>query len=1017
MITHLKYVLFQRPIYFGGVPDYCTLIEGYDITLAKTWNKLKYSRIVLLTKKGFQFKVEENRMEDTISTIWIKVGGRGLKGVRICGIYREHKIIKQPEPNLSDDVRCQVQRWKKIIGQWIDGSSADSCLIIGDTNIDALKWTNPDQAIEEMVDTIKEEIITRNFQQIIQGPTRFWVNKDPSLIDQVWSNSPQRISEIKNFTRSTADHNVICVSHRMKAKQSTTQESVSRNWSNFKEDEFKRQITLEDWTPILSSKSLEEANFMFQEQFLKILDAMAPLRRNQPRRRNSGWISKATRDKMTRRDMIRDKAVLTNLPEDWTNYKEIKNQVNRDVKRDKKEHNEEIYEKIMEKKDAKMLYRACKNKLGWTHGGTPESFLLDGKPTRNPREMAQAQMNAWENKVTRLMSNIPTRTEDPLNILDKAFSRWEKTSRTEELVFQPARRKEIIDAIKDLGNGHAYGQDTLDGSLMKLVAEGIAAPIEHIVNLSIVNSSFTSRWKMAKLIPLHKGGIKSKLEPESFRPIALLPQVSKIVEKIIKLQIVQHFDTNKMWNSNLHSYRKLLSTTTALSDICDRVITASEDKEIAAAIAIDESAAFDTIPHQTLLRKMKKYKMSNSAMKWINDYISNRTQYTSIGGQESTMRIVKAGVPQGSILGPILYNIFINDLPDLCNDYVNCSNENHRNTQDLFPENCKSCGMITSFADDAIFVTSNRNREQNQNRLSLMLETMKTYLNNNGMSVNPSKTILFEFMLKQKQCKTQGTPPYLVTLTDKGDIKVLSPKESSICLGGTLQRDLQWKSMIETGEEAILPILRKKLGALKFIGRDIPRNGRLLLSNGIILGKLNYLLVLYGGTQYKYLRKLQVLCNDTMRFITGAGRRTKTQDLVKMVNWMTVVEMIKYQTIIAAWKIIWKDTPINMARNFSINDDKTLNTNTPRLQNSKYGMRWRIYQEWNSIPQEYREVNTLPVFKARIKKWIISCRTSEDLVEQIDEIENMEDRVDLDDIENMEDTEDPDEAENEDGNQ
>ena len=310
------------------------------------------------------------------------------------------------------------------------------------------------------------------------------------------------------------------------------------------------------------------------------------------------------------------------------------------------------------KKDAKMLYKVTKNLLGWTQGGTPESFLLAGKLTRNPRIMAQAQMDTWVNKVRRLMSNLPMRTEDPLKILDRAFDRWEESKNVTELIFQPVSRIEVINTIKELGNGHAYGHDTLDGKLMKIVAEGIAAPVEHLINLSIRKSRFTSRWKMARLIPLHKGGIKSKLDPESFRPIALLPQISKLVEKIIKKQLVQHLDSNKMWNDNLHSYRKLLSTTTALTDICDRVVTATEDREIAAAIAVDESAAFDTIPHDTLLRKLRKYKIGNTAMEWLEDYISGRTQYVSLGGQDSSMLPVRAGVPQGSILGPILYKNF-----------------------------------------------------------------------------------------------------------------------------------------------------------------------------------------------------------------------------------------------------------------------------------------------------------------------------------------------------------------------
>ena len=156
-------------------------------------------------------------------------------------------------------------------------------------------------------------------------------------------------------------------------------------------------------------------------------------------------------------------------------------------------------------------------------------------------------------------------------------------------------------------------------------------------------------------------------------------------------------------------------------------------------------------------------------------------------------------------------------MPDICNNYMSCNDRAHEDKSTLFARNCSRCGTITAFADDAIYVTANKHREQNQNKLIQIMDRMKEYMANSRMTINPSKTLIWEFIIKQKWCKTQGVAPSLLTITDQGNTKKVCSKESSTYLGGVLERDLQWKAHLETGEDAILPILRKKLGALKYV--------------------------------------------------------------------------------------------------------------------------------------------------------------------------------------------------------
>ena len=236
--------------YFHDTPKHLTEIEGYKFEVAKTMENLKYSRIVLLCRDDLLYTIETQRMSNKFSSIWIKIGNRGKTSLRIGGAYREHYLIRQPEPNNSRDQINQEIRWNNFVGQWKSACNSGPTVVIGDINLDLLKWETPDQILENMVETVKTEIMTRNISQVINGPTRFWNGKAPSLIDHCWSNCVEKIYNIKNISRSTADHNVIGINFKMKGKIISSQEIKGRDRRNWSVEEFKRQLNIMSWETV-----------------------------------------------------------------------------------------------------------------------------------------------------------------------------------------------------------------------------------------------------------------------------------------------------------------------------------------------------------------------------------------------------------------------------------------------------------------------------------------------------------------------------------------------------------------------------------------------------------------------------------------------------------------------------------------------------------------------------------------------------------------------------------------------
>ena len=225
-------------------------------------------------------------------------------------------------------------------------------------------------------------------------------------------------------------------------------------------------------------------------------------------------------------------------------------------------------------------------------------------------------------KVQKLIRELPQMNDDPLAVLQEALDCWENKDARNEFAFKPIKSLDLLKIVGKMGNTSSSANDRLDALMIKNGIQYLHEPLLHVINLSISTNTFASRWKIGKLLPLHKGKGLDHRDPASFRPISLLPIIGKLTERALQPQIILHMTLSKQLNLNHHSYRAEHSTTTAMLQLSDLIFEGCNLNEITTAVTLDQSAAFDMLKHNTLLKKLSMYKFQR-----VHDRLSDRSNY------------------------------------------------------------------------------------------------------------------------------------------------------------------------------------------------------------------------------------------------------------------------------------------------------------------------------------------------------------------------------------------------------
>ena len=262
-------------------------------------------------------------------------------------------------------------------------------------------------------------------------------------------------------------------------------------------------------------------------------------------------------------------------------------------------------------------------------------------------------------------------------------------------------------------------------------------------------------------------------------------------------------------------------------------------------------------------------------------------------------------------------------------------------------------------------------------KINRNLIELEQFLSDNELSVNMGKTSIKELMIKQKKGRLGGEPPSIIVTTEHGEQREIKDNTNFRILGANIQQNMGWSSHLETGKKAVFPKVRKQFGAIKMLGKQLPRKCKKLLVEGLLISKMQYLLVVWGNQEGRMMTTAQRLENQMARWITGCGKGIRITSLMDEVGWKTMKEMVRIQSLTMIWKLINIEKPEILREKIVVEDDLHLTSRTPRLKFTENSFLIKSIKIWNDTPLEIRQMKSLPTFKRHIDKWIKEMRDKE----------------------------------------
>lgn len=765
-------------------------IPGYQMASCFTRKDSIHGGSCIFVHKNVEF-VEIEQLKQKSKEIILECSAVELKWQKtiIINIYRSPSGDIKEFFSILDDILKEGSKYK-----------THTIVVSGDFNID---FGNKNS--KELINFL--DIVTSYDLKItIHDPTRI-TNTSKKTLDNILTNNEKYLSRV--VISSLSDHLAQEITIDTNTSQNFSRTYEIRNFSDKNLAQIEAKLQEVSWKEKLTNKDSNNCHSILEEIISKIINEVSPKTICKQTTKCKKWLTVELKNKCKIKRQLYEGMIKGEVSK--KTYEDFRDQLKKDIQYQKRKCNSEFL--LASDNKIRDTWKLINN-------------VTDRKSQKIKFNIAnfKTEDESYEEKLNNINKQLIDMVED-INI-NTQVNKSLITSTINTFVLLPTDAEEVYNTIQALKNTHTVGYDEIPTKLLKYCAHSLAEPLSILINKCFQEGTFPDKLKITMLTLLHKKGDVSELN--NYRPIALLSVIAKVMEKIIANRIYDFLIKFKILNDNQNGYIKNRSTTRAVFQMLEDIITGINENEYTVCLYVDLTKAFDSVHHQTLLEKLEALGFRGPTLKLFKSYLSNRQQYLVTEDDHTGKRLIsngytiKRGVPQGSVLGPILYLLYVNELPKLLNH------------------------ITTSFADDTSIVI--RSTGVTVDKIISVLESLNEWYQQNNLKLNISKTNIMEFKNKQN-----------IAIEFKNE--KLNPTNDTMFLGVNIDSELNWKEHIY--------YISSKLSsfnyALKILATTVNRAASLSAYYAYVQSRLKYGIIFWGNSvEAERLFKIQKACIRSM---------------------------------------------------------------------------------------------------------------------------------------------------------
>ncbi|KAI5732387.1 hypothetical protein M8J77_026107 [Diaphorina citri] len=777
-------------------------------------------------------------------------------------------------------------------------------VILGDFNVDLSTTSRASAQLRDRFSSLNLHILPTD--------TTHHTATSHSLLDLMVVGDERSVISHGKLPVGSSDHDLIYLVFNLYSSRPRPKLITCRNFKHLNPELFLRDALSTDWNSVYSLDDIDSKVLAFNNLVISLFDKHAPFHTFMAKQRPAPWMSHEIKHMLNRRDRARRKFVLTKSSIHHESYTTARNR-------------------------AKQMIR--NSKLRYAHSLFPPD-LTQEEFHKNVKKILpkskECNILLSPDELVESFSSVP---QPPQALIDSTSSRYFALPPPDGAVFS-FQEFSLSDLHKCLKKGHpsSMGYDQIPLCYLTRMMDIVSPVILHIFNLSISSKTFPEIWKRALVRPIPK--VKNPSSASDYRPISLLCSISKVLERMISQRITSFLNQHNLFNTFQSGFRSGHSTCTALLKVSDDIHAAMDNTMASILVLFDFSKAFDLVSHKILLAKLKSFGFDESAVQWFESYLTGRSQCVlGPNNSRSGWRPVLSGVPQGSVLGPLLFSLFINDISS-------CFNTCH----------------FHLYADDLQVYHSSSAADLTQTvaTMNFEIEHLVQWAKRNCLIINPQKT---KVMLICSSGLRRSISFPIPNIEVDGNVVELVDKARN--LGITFDNSLSWVDEVSK--------IRKKifgsLYTLRRIKNFTTQNSKLLLIKSYVLPLFEYCAPLLNGITQEQSNRLQVAQNACVRYVYGVKRWEHITPYYNRARLLRLEDRKKILTLCLLYKILVSKSPPYLYEKFQFRSSVTtrvtrshdLLLDIPPHNTTSYANSFLLASAtlWNSVP--FNILNSLSV--------------------------------------------------------